>query len=487
MPLAATNRSKLSIVRESTAGTTPASPTLRQLRFTSESLKAGVRTKKSDEVNSDRQVSDASLLGKDVSGDINIEMSPDTYDLLLEGAMFSNWVKTPDIENSAADTEITDAGTLANTYAVASGGAAFLAGHLVKASGFAETANNQTFRVTSSSGTTVVGTGLSLTAETAPPKGARLKVIGLRGAAAGSIAAVTSGGNKLTIATTNPTTLGLVAGCWFKAKGFTGVTANNGWYRVKEITGSGPWNIIVDRVPTGFAADAAAGQTIDLLFADYVRNGTVKHSHTIERALTDLPLYFYFKGLVVDALRLSVRAQQPITGTIALKGMESPAPSGTRVSGATDVAATTTDTLDASADMGTIYENGAPLSGLNIPLEVMLDIGNNLRALPQLSSLAAAAVNEGEFSVGGTLSLYLNDETRLAKVMNNTESNLTLFLIDAVTGDCYLIDTPRLKYTEGDVGTSGANQDHVQPLKFQGLKDRVLGYTCHIQKVFAAA
>src|SRR6185295_9915476 len=84
-----------------------------------------------------------------------------------------------------------------------------------KAEGFTNAANNQLFRVASSSATTIVGTALSLTAETAPPGTAKLKVVGFQGAAADLVATSTG----LTSTLLNFTTLGLSVGRWIKIGG----------------------------------------------------------------------------------------------------------------------------------------------------------------------------------------------------------------------------------------------------------------------------
>jgi len=82
------NRTILSYVEEATLGTTPSTPTFQTLRYTGESLSFDVATTASNEMRSDRNVSD--LIRNDFSagGGFDIELSADSFDDLLESAMF---------------------------------------------------------------------------------------------------------------------------------------------------------------------------------------------------------------------------------------------------------------------------------------------------------------------------------------------------------------------------------------------------------------
>ena len=98
-----------------------------------------------------------------------VVLRPDTYPALVQTFDACGY--------PVLDRVLTDS---SDTYTVNSGGAAFKTGHLAKAEGFTNAANNQIFRVASSTGTTVVGSSLTLTDETAPPGTAKLQVIGFQ-------------------------------------------------------------------------------------------------------------------------------------------------------------------------------------------------------------------------------------------------------------------------------------------------------------------
>lgn len=81
----------LSYVPEVTFGTTPSTPTMVSLRHTSCGLILSKDSFQSEELRSDRQISDLRHGAKQVGGDIGIEFSYGEYDPILEMALFGTW------------------------------------------------------------------------------------------------------------------------------------------------------------------------------------------------------------------------------------------------------------------------------------------------------------------------------------------------------------------------------------------------------------
>jgi hypothetical protein len=77
---------------------TVASPLLplRELRFTNESLNFSAQTAVSEEIRSDRQVSDIIRTGVETGGDVGIELSFGAFDDLFEGALYNDWTSELD-------------------------------------------------------------------------------------------------------------------------------------------------------------------------------------------------------------------------------------------------------------------------------------------------------------------------------------------------------------------------------------------------------
>ena len=83
---------RLGIVREATAGVTPASPAFQLQRVTSESLAYTPDTTLSNELNPDRQVTDVIVTGGQSGGDISYEISSNPgFEQLLEGCLAMPW------------------------------------------------------------------------------------------------------------------------------------------------------------------------------------------------------------------------------------------------------------------------------------------------------------------------------------------------------------------------------------------------------------
>lgn len=77
---------------------TVASPLLplRELRFTNESLNFSAQTAVSEEIRSDRQVSDIIRTGVETGGDVGVELSFGAFDDLFEGALYNDWTTEAD-------------------------------------------------------------------------------------------------------------------------------------------------------------------------------------------------------------------------------------------------------------------------------------------------------------------------------------------------------------------------------------------------------
>lgn len=474
MPQAATNRAKLAFVQEATFDTTPATPAMRALRYTSASLGMEPGTKISDEIISDRNVSDLILLQEVVNGEFGYEMSHLAPDLLYQGALFNPWVKTAERLNEST-TQIS--AVAATTYTV-TGSENFRQYQLINATGFTNPANNKVFvaGVATSSVSLVHSGG---TVEASPPLTARVKVAGLEGPTGDLVATA----NGLTSTLINFTQFGLAVGQWVYVGGNTTVNqfataACKGWCRISVIAAGA---LTFDRTPAGWTTDTGTAKLIRLYFGDYLRNGTTPYSYTFEQSYLDISQFQYSRGCRINQLTIEARANSILTAKMAVMGAGF-SYSGSRFAGATDLNAPAYEVLQAASNLGNLSVNGSLLTDPNYPMSLSLQVNNNLRPLMAIGSKTALNQNAGRCVVTGTLEAYFGNLDLVNFLINNTAVGFDFATVDA-SGYGMHLDLPRIKFTSGKPSVPGSDQEIMLPLGMQALKHPSLGYAMQMQRV----
>lgn len=154
------DRMGLSYQEETTFGVDPGSPTLIDLRMTSESLAQVTGTVNSAEIRSDRQIVDHIRTTINVAGDINIELSYSAFDDFFEAGLLS-----PDWTNSGNDITLTATDIAAvnsdnSITSVASAFGVFTVNRWIKITGFTgTTANNGFARIATATAAKLTLTG----------------------------------------------------------------------------------------------------------------------------------------------------------------------------------------------------------------------------------------------------------------------------------------------------------------------------------------
>lgn len=473
-----TNRVRLSGVRETILGTTPASPRMRAMRFTGESLAFQPQSVTSEDIRDDRMLPDPVLVGRTNQGGINFEMiypAPNTLlSTFLESAFGNNFVQTPERDNDGtADSVITDIGTTANTVVVTTG-PGYVVGHLVRHTGFAVAGNNGLFAVTTGGATSYVSAGASFTAETAPPAAARSKVVGLQGTS-GDITATATG---LASTTLNFANIGLVPGQWIKIGG-TGAAFQfnaavlNTYARVTAVAANA---LTLDNLPPGWTTDAGTGKTIRVFFGDRLRNGTAEIGTSIERSFLGqtTPTHIIQRGMVAGSLSLSFPSQQRITGSFAFMGMDGA--QGTTANGASYDAAPDLaqfPVLAGSANVGRVAEAGAQIVAPNWARQIDLTINNNLRMINAVDSIAAVDVASGSQEVTLRLNCYFGDASLYAKILAMTPTSLNWRVVRGT--QALVFSAPRVTPMGGNPNAGARNADVMIEMALQASRDTLLG------------
>lgn len=479
MSLQSTNRVNHAKVRETTFAVIPTNPAFQTMRVTSSALNANPQTIESDEIRSDRQVSDLILVGTQAQGSIGGEMSFGNADLDLEEALQGTWSNKPSIVNVAADTQISDLSATVAT--VSAGGASFTTGTLALLQGFTTSANNKKARVVSSTGTTITFPAATFAVEAAAiPVAASIRAVGFQGAS-GDITAEASGLGSTVL---DFTTFGLVIGEWVKVGGSAAgeqfaTAVNNDFCRISAISAN---DITFDIVPAGWATDAGTSKTISVFFGDVLRNGSTQRSLTIERQYLDhSPVsYEYISGLVANRFSLSLDAQKIATYSVDYMG-QTGTTTTTRASGATDLPASTGDVLNTSSNVGRLGFNGSVIGSPNYMMSATIQVDNNSRYQNAIGNIGAVAIGTGEFAVTGTMDFYFGNTSIYEAVLSNTAVSLD-FRVGRGDGNkpALLFDLPRVKFASGSPSVQGKNQDVRMSAGYQAIRHPTLLYTMHV-------
>lgn len=460
-----TNRVQFATVRETTFGTTPTTPRMRRARFSGEGLKFTPKFIKPTEIRSDRMNVDPVKVNEDNQGPVNGEFSYPEADSpasdFIRSLMWSDWVNTPTRDNDGTADSVITGITTAGTVATVTTGAAFVAGHLVKFSGFTVANNNGEFKVTTGSATVPAFVGSGITDEAVPPAAAKMKVVGFQGAS-GDITATATG---LASTALDFTTLGLAVGMWIKpdsttaAMGFA-TAALNVPMRIAAIAANA---LTLDNRPAGWTTDAGTSKTIKVYFGDYIKNGVTRTSLSIERGFLGqtTPTYILQKGMVASQGEFSAQTEQEITWNFTFMGL-----SGSQSTTAQDAspdAATTNSIMSANVNVGRIGEGGAVIGTVNPVKGNKITVNNNLRMITVKGTVGAVNVTSGDFDVSVEADAYFGDNTLLAKLLAGTPTAYNEW--SAINSQMVVWDVPRVTWEDGSPVTSGKNSDVTTPLR----------------------
>jgi len=167
MALGVTNRVALRLKPEATFGTTPSTGHHYLLRITGETLKYALQTTQSQELRSDRQVTDLPLVGAEANGDINFEFSYGEFDSLLAAALQNTWQVTgTNGVTTGTTTIVTTTTSLVLTGAGSPFGTGIVAGQWVRLANMSTSVNNGWFQCTGVTNATTLAFAGGLTAAT---------------------------------------------------------------------------------------------------------------------------------------------------------------------------------------------------------------------------------------------------------------------------------------------------------------------------------
>ena len=267
-------------------------------------------------------------------------------------------------------------------------------------------------------------------------------------------------------------------GQWIKVTGLGTATTVN-YFRVTGITSA--------TTVTVFPAPIlqAAGSTCSIKGC-VIRNGITETSFAIEKKIavnsaTATNVFFQYSGLIVGSMAISAKSDAILTGSFEFMGA-SPGVSDTTAFSTTVTAASTTAVLNATSNVGGVYEGSPMVAIANCLIQgIDISINNNLRAIKGIGSIAACDVGVGQCDVTGSIAAYFFDKSLYTKYIAGTESAISFRTIDS-TGKGFVFTLPRIKFETDKTNVGGSNQDIMENLTYRALNDSVSGCSIQIDK-----
>lgn len=195
-------------------------------------------------------------------------------------------------------------------------------------------------------------------------------------------------------------------------------------------------------------------------------NDVIQKSYTLERAYGDVSTGAggtsrIYTGCMVNTFSVTIAPRSVVTGTFGILGKTESA--GTTMT--TPTAAPTKKVLNAINNVTAITEGG---SSVNL-LELTINLNNNLRARPEIGSLAPVNIALGSLIVSGRLRAYYRNATLAAKFQAETESSLAVTLTDA-GGEGYSFTMPRVRFSSARRVAGAKNSDIILEMDWQALR-----------------
>lgn len=407
-----------------------------------------------------RQNKKGAITDLDASGGFNSDFTKTNLVRILQGFFFADARELPSTAPlNAAQVAITSVDSATKTYAVASGGAAFVAGQLIFASGFTNASNNGLKTVASSTAGTVV-VAEALTDEASPPAAAKFQTVGFELTADDINYAVVDGIGSIVSTTTDFTTLpGLFAGQWLFLGGDLAANrfANNvGYARIKSISANA---IVFDDTTYAGATESGAGKTIRIFVGTVIKNEKTpalikRRSYNIERQLGEGETSTqaeYLEGAVANEFTLNIPQADKLNADLGFIACDNTYRSGEvddEIKPGTRISAPGEDAYNTSSDIYRIKmavhdpaaSNPAALFGY--VSEANVTINNNVSPNKAVGILGAFDTTAGNFEVGGSITAYFTTVAAVKAVRANADVGMSI--IGAAKNAGFIFDIPLL-------------------------------------------
>lgn len=460
--------------KETSAGVLPSPFDAQKLRVTPGNAIENARTNiTSDEIRDDRQII-VSRLGQNAPQmTIPGELSFESYEDLIAGALGSDWVGDYDlnpivVDVSAGSAIVTDDGSNWADKGVAVGDYLILSGLTVSAEDgiyYVNSIATDTITLDEADATTAA----TFTLE----NDASVRIVGARKGGR-----VDASANNITVSATNKT---MTAGSalWITEYDirvgdrvfFNGFTngSNNGFHKVTSVT-----DLILTMADSSLVNETLSAGNLDTANAtSIVICGVNLPSFSMEEGFTDVSEYHYMTGAKVETWNMSIQTDSIITTEFSFQGVTysgfSPT---TNTDSLTD--GNTNDVFDSYT--GTLTIPGVAdcvITGFDFTLD------NGLNPRYALLQKDRCSIGEGRINVTGTINAYFPDST-LSDIYNNETDLNASFYFEDLTKNGYTFGFPKIRFNSDSIDV--AENDVTESVGFQALGGDVDFTTMYVIK-----
>lgn len=283
------------------------------------------------------------------------------------------------------------------------------------------------------------------------------------------IAAVANGFSSTV---TDFTTENIVEGQYIKVDGFTDTTIN-GFYKVLTVAA----NLLTTQIAP--ANTEAAGNTIDIT-GQFMKNSNVDSSYAVEIEFEDITQFKLNTGQRVGDFALTAAPASILTGSFTLNGTTTTIAQTTASTGGTPTPAPTTEVMNAVDNVVNIVENGV-LSTLDVT-SITINMSTQPRDLQAVGNLEPVDIGTGTLQVTGEFAAYFEDQFAYERYLNFTDTNLAFVTQDSA-GNAYVIDLPKINFTDGNPTAPGIDQDVILTLQYGASYDPTFDGMIGITKI----
>jgi len=250
-----------------------------------------------------------------------------------------------------------------------------------------------------------------------------------------------------------------------------GSVSNNIFVRVKALPDGTHVQVVQPLVTESSVAVTFEGE--------YIRTGVAKRSFSIERANNDVSQFFLYTGMTPNTLEMTIEAGSPIMANLAFIG-EDEALAQTTASTGAPTALPVTPILNAVSSVGEIAIDGAALSSCLLQ-KVDFTLDNQVAGKTGVAKLGFCDADAKYILMGGSISMYFNDETYYNRYLNSAAFSLSITLTDSL-GNSYNLYLPECKFDSATANVTGKDDDVMVEGTFVAIMDPDALFTFQITR-----